>query len=662
MSRKFDAILSLVGIIGVVVISIQAGPDAGYDFFNYHIYSGINAEAYRLNVDFFAADLQSTLNPYAMYLPYKLIKSIDSPVLVVLCLALSQSIIILPIVGISRMLMQSVSGGASQVNKFIALGVAWAVAHPITLAQFGTSYADLTTAIPVMIGMYLLLHTYKTLPVWDEGIARTQYIYLLGAGMAFGISVGLKLSNAFPVIGAGAACLAFRPHYHMSTGRISLCLVLGGVIGLILSSLSWWLKVYSDFGNPFLPFFSGFFPNQLVFPISNTHSRFIPNDIGGWMLLPFVMNIPAANIYTEAPAPDSRYSLLIIIIVVLLWLGALRKIIITRAKVPQSSKFLALMCGITYLLWSVLSANGRYAIPLHICTGLLVAQISFWLQFITGRPFYILLLLILQLQVFQIYSLPSIRWNPISWQEKFILVDVPEKVKSQPALYIGLDGRSHSWLLAYAHPSSAMTQLALFDGTMEQGRRGERLREMQAEWHGKTYALMDATDPSFNRADLINAASGKIDGQVSGIGYRVSSSQECESIGLQRNRFTFGDASKPSLVGTLHIMCPIEFDNGIYGLALKERAKASGIMDALEDRCPNLFIPRRPNTIKVANGLWYRSYANTDLRVAVAGEKIVVSNVAKGMESVVFSQEVGDPPNSYTGDYCLNILEKLKRR
>ena len=113
----------------------------------------------------------------------------------------------------------------------------------MTLSEIGTSFADLLTAIPVLIGLVFLL---------PSGVQRWSTVFIAGAFI--GSAVGLKLTNATFAVGAVAMVLCGeRPL------RFALCFGLGGAVGVGLCGGAWSFYLWQEFQNPFFPFYNKIF-------------------------------------------------------------------------------------------------------------------------------------------------------------------------------------------------------------------------------------------------------------------------------------------------------------------------------------------------------------------------------------------------------------------
>src|SRR5262245_3054197 len=131
-----------------------AGRDLNWDQLNYHVYAAYQYVDDRLDRDFMAASVQGYLNPLA-YLPfYWMIRAQWHSLLIGSALAALHSACLWLVYGISLLLIPP---GARYRAALIAVGVAFAFLTPVYLIEVGTSFIDVTTAIPAIGGVWLLM-------------------------------------------------------------------------------------------------------------------------------------------------------------------------------------------------------------------------------------------------------------------------------------------------------------------------------------------------------------------------------------------------------------------------------------------------------------------------------------------------------------------------
>src|ERR1700726_911295 len=163
-----------------------AGEDINWDWRNYHEYNAFALLNGRFAEDVAPAGIQTFLNPLA-YLPAYLLRHHVGAPLWGMMLGAIHGLNLALIYWFSRLVL---SGAASGLT--LAAAVVIAAFGPMTLSEVGTSFADILTALPAVAGLGLIL-------LADE----RQAVRLVVAGLLIGAAVGLKLTNATFLIGAG---------------------------------------------------------------------------------------------------------------------------------------------------------------------------------------------------------------------------------------------------------------------------------------------------------------------------------------------------------------------------------------------------------------------------------------------------------------------------
>src|SRR5438105_5289529 len=222
-----------------------AGRDLNWDQLNYHLYSAYQFLDGRLEQDFMAASIQGYLNPIAHVPFYLMVRAGWHSLLIGPTLALAHSICLWLIYGISCLLIPA---GTAHRTLLIAVSVALAFVAPIYLLEVGSTFIDVTTAIPVLGGV-LLLMTYS---------CRRQGWMLVAAALLMGSATGLKLTNSIFTIAAAAFVLMSSRRFAMRFYDLVIYVV-GSAAGFLLFEGIWAYRLFKAFGNPFFPFLNTLF-------------------------------------------------------------------------------------------------------------------------------------------------------------------------------------------------------------------------------------------------------------------------------------------------------------------------------------------------------------------------------------------------------------------
>ena len=289
------AAFMVVSSVACLTWSWMAGRDLNFDQLHYHFYSAYHYLGDRLERDFMGASIQGYLNPLG-YLPFYAMVRADWPSLVIgSVLAFVHSTCLWLVYGISRELIPA---GPPSRTPMLAASVALAFLAPLFLVEVGSSFIDVTTAIPVLAGI-LLLMVY----------ARSEHrgLLVLLAGLLMGAASGLKLTNAIFAVAASAfIILAARP-FKARVGAMCLYIV-GGCAGFLIADGAWAYRL-PRFRQSVLPVVQRWFQSPDFPAFDYKHHRFLPETPGDYLLFPVRMaGPPGLRLYGDQLTrhPDAR--------------------------------------------------------------------------------------------------------------------------------------------------------------------------------------------------------------------------------------------------------------------------------------------------------------------------------------------------------------------
>ena len=323
----------------------HAGEDINWDWQNYHEYGGFALLHGGFDTDVAPGGFQSFLNPLVYVLPYLLRHGLAAPWWGVWLGALHGLNLAL-IYWVSRLLIGKEAGALP-----VIAAVAIAAFSPMTLSEVGTSFADITTALPILAGIALLLAD------GEPGARR-----LAAAGVLIGVAAGLKLTNATFLIGAGVSLiLVCRPLAAM------LSFGAGGIAGVLATGGPWAFKMWRDFGSPLFPFYNAILRSPEAPPITIVDTRFMPHGLLDALAYPFDWLI-GEHPSSEEPFRDPRFAVVIVLLLLTVGIGALRR----RDPLLRRDKQVLLLFWTSYVLWMLAFSIQRYAIPLELLSGPLI--------------------------------------------------------------------------------------------------------------------------------------------------------------------------------------------------------------------------------------------------------------------------------------------------
>ena len=216
----------------------------------------------RLSSDFFAASVQSYLNPLP-HLPFYWLNRLGLSAFGVAAVLAALSV--LNLLAIKRIAMLVIPSDHGYRIHLIRGAVALSALSPLFLIEVGTSFADVLVSIPALFGFYLLL----------ESHLNKNNFRLLLSGFLLGLASGLKPTFAlFALITCvGAIAVEYVIDWRRSFG-VMIKLGVGGILGVMIAYGWWGAQLYREFGNPFFPLLNDIFKSGWFADMPLVNSRF----------------------------------------------------------------------------------------------------------------------------------------------------------------------------------------------------------------------------------------------------------------------------------------------------------------------------------------------------------------------------------------------------
>lgn len=627
-----------------VVASYLLGKEMMWDNLDYHLYAGFSALHGRFGRDYFAAGVQSYLNPY-VYAPfYALVRSGLPALWVASALAVVQS----GILWLTYELAIAVSPRESSRVCIVAGACAalLALANPILIDQFGSSYADITTSEIVLGGWLLLVYALRT-----PAAGRVVW-----AGLLLGAASGLKLTNSVHALSA-CVLLFFLPVPWRRKVRLSLGFIAAAAASFAAVVVPWAIRLEQHFGNPFFPLLNNIFRSPQFPAVPLVDFRFVPGSIAAALWRPFEMVLPITFVDDEFSSPDLRYALLLVLAVIwaILWgwrrfhraaesTMAPRGGSENHALIALASAFL-----VDWVLWLRISGNGRYFLAMACVAGVLGVVLAFRILARQPRFLGILLGAMFAIQGVQLAFGASYRtsvpWDGGSWFE----VSVPAVLKSIPNLYFLIGEESESFIAPFLAKGSGFVNL---DGDYvlgPGGANGARIQSLIDEYgsHMRVAVMANKFELSPPK-ELSDVAD--VDDALAPFGLRADT-DDCATITVRDMRFPWQNV----LPGTLPLNLPQikarmmrvpESADGFLltcrvvhdpaarlALAAAER-EPDLVFNRMEKECPRLFQPPHPVTEIFGDNrrgyLWMRKYPGTNLSAVLSHGSLRLVDGARG--------------------------------
>jgi len=372
------------------------------------------------------------------------------------------------------------------------------------------------------------------------------------------------------------------------------------------------------------------------------HYRFIPDSVADALLRPFAMIGTDNMIAEELEAPDVRYALLLVVfllsVIAWIWRSSRHAAIppTTPAYKSATRALTALGFGFTFawIAWLDNSGNIRYFLPMASVSTVLAVALLFRLlaNHALGRNGILLALLVAQGA--QLALGTEYRWNRAPWEGHWFNIEVPDKLASQPNLYLSIGAQSNSFIIPFLAKGSGAINFAGGYALGPDGATAARVRAMIARSAPHLRVLVGG-DQIYADSALRTPRLSDVDDALSTFDLRVDMT-DCETItvrGLRPMVWWPLESSAPAPTApsgkfkyTSHLAsCHLVADTRDKSPETAERRAVDVVLDRLEDACPALFQPRRTQTEHI-NGVWLRVYPATDLAAWVGkGEVKFVS-------------------------------------
>ena len=376
--------LALAALAGAL-----AGPDAGWDLRNYHLYDGMALLRGRVGFDLAPAQLQSFYAPDLDVLYALALRALNArPALLDAVLALPHGLAaFLAWLVARRMLPARMPGARGLAAAAAAIGVTGAGGLPTVASPM----SEMLPASCVLGALLLLLAR-------PGGGSRA----MLAAGVLAGIAVGLKLTAAPYAVGLAVAAGIVGvprvpppsrpgltgPSAHGLSGadgrvkpghdgwagavRALAWFLAGAAAGAAVTGGWWWLWLWVRTGDPVFPYFNQVFHSPWAAAAANTDARFLPRDGTQVLAYPLFWAFAPSRLVSELPVRDPR--------ILLGWLAVLaigaRAVRRRRWPEPGLAAPLALWV-VGYVLWEAQFSILRYLATLELLSGpLLLAALA----------------------------------------------------------------------------------------------------------------------------------------------------------------------------------------------------------------------------------------------------------------------------------------------
>jgi hypothetical protein len=353
-----DRVLLPLFLAAGAAASVALGTDRNWDLLNYHLYNPLALLADRSG-DIAPPGAQAFFNPTPDLPFFWLLRMLNErPAAVAALMGLPAGALAFLVLLLSRAVLRD--AGVGPLAPLLAgLATIGAATGATFRSQIGTTHNDLLTAVPLLAALLLALRAAAQPPRAPP--AGT----LLLSGAFAGAAVGLKLTNAPFAAALGGALAAALWAGGRPMARPLGLLLGGGALGFALAGGPWMLRLWQEWGNPFFPFFDGFFASGRPPAPIERDPRFLPQGALEWLFFPFTWALSDAPRSSEMEMRDPRVALAFLALLALA-IGA------RRCLARPAVAFLAAFLALSYLLWLAIFSIYRYAAIVEALSPLLV--------------------------------------------------------------------------------------------------------------------------------------------------------------------------------------------------------------------------------------------------------------------------------------------------
>ena len=247
--------------------------------------------------------------------------------------------------------------------------------------QLGATWGDLTSALPAIIALHLLVGWVRS------GSARM----LLVAGALVGVACGLKYTNGPNLMGGAMFVTVVALHRRDEAGTLRACLrelrrfLVGCLVGAAVCLGPWAIVETVRFGNPLFPFGGRRFNHELITTtggyVDLGATTFPIRSLGDFFGTPIRL-LNRTTAITEFPVRDPRLLFAACACAIVLIVSVRTQLLERRSEeegsTPTAERAVVLAFAfaaywaVTYTAWAYLFGNGRYLELVELLTPAMV--------------------------------------------------------------------------------------------------------------------------------------------------------------------------------------------------------------------------------------------------------------------------------------------------
>ena len=253
MNDKYKNIIILLLCIFIAgIMAIYHGFHWNYDIRSYHLYNPYAFLTGRVGYDIMPGSIQSYFNPLPDVPFYLFVKYLNfHPKIFLFVYGLNYALLLFVTYKIAELIFTK--------NKFkIHLSILSSIVGNTalyTLLTVGGQTNDQLIGVLIVFGIYFII----------KALDKNSIKYIIFAGIILGVASGFKYTG-IPLAFSLLFCIICFPRFFKDLGykKVISLFFLSGIVGFLIANGFWMYKLYTTFGNPFMPHYSEFFRNTWI--------------------------------------------------------------------------------------------------------------------------------------------------------------------------------------------------------------------------------------------------------------------------------------------------------------------------------------------------------------------------------------------------------------
>lgn len=345
--------------------------------------------------------------------------------------------------------------------------------------------------------------------------------------------------------------------------------------------------------------------------------RFSPDTWRDALFRPLAMAAPDAFVYIELHAPDFRFALVLLLMLVLTALAWKKAV-----TVPRPLKVLTATMWLAFVPWLVTSGNGRYFIPFLLCVGVVCMALLYRLPATRGMRASLALLL-LAMQAYAVFSVNQMdRWGFVKWSKApyFEIVPTPG-ITDKPHTFVSITQVSYSLVAPQFHPDSRWISVSHLPDRSTNHPDYWRVQQIFKDAASLQLIVNALPGSSTPQKQPNEATRAYLNGVLAAQHLQLATNGHCSvvrsrSMALLSYDDSSLDEKKLALAGFW--ACPLALAPNVpFEQSLKVNdPRLNAIFQKVEQACPRLFMPGQNIAFKIDDG-FRRTYTDSDMWVMV---------------------------------------------